>query len=73
MNARLKLNSAFFQGAVLMAALVGWVTGSWIVFIVAAGLILFTAHQSGDIRTKPSYRSPYKSSSRPQSKSRGRR
>ena len=55
MNARLKLNSANIQGALVVAGLVGWAFGSWIVFIAVAAVLLASAHYEGSIRrtTKP--------------------
>lgn len=55
MNARLKLNSANIQGALIVAGLVGWAIGSWIVFIAVAAVLLVSAHYVGAIRrtTKP--------------------
>ena len=51
MNARLKLNSANIQGALIVAGLVGWAFGSWIVFGVVAAVLLVSAHYEGSIRT----------------------
>jgi len=72
MNARLKLNSAVVNGAVILAALVGWALGSWLVFLGVVALILFTAYHSGDIRTRsgppPGSKSKNSSGSRPRKK-----
>ena len=54
MNARLKLNAAFVQGAVVIAAIVGGVTGSWVVFGITAAALIGAAYYSGEIRTGPS-------------------
>ena len=56
MNARLKLNSANIQGALIVAGLVGWAFGSWIVFIAVAAVLLASAHYEGSIRRTPKAR-----------------
>ncbi|QDV25299.1 hypothetical protein [Aureliella helgolandensis] len=58
MNARLKLNSAVFQGALIIGGLIGWAFGSWLAFVLAAAAIILTAYHSGDIRTTPSKPKP---------------
>ncbi len=43
MNARLKLNSANIHGALVLAGLLGWVFGSWELFLIAALVLIITA------------------------------
>ena len=54
MNARLKLNTAVVQGAIVVAAVIGGVTGSWTVFGIVAVILVGGAYYSGEIRTGPS-------------------
>ena len=51
MNARLKLNSAVFQGSLIVAAVVGWAWSSWTVFFMVAVILIAAAFYSGEIRT----------------------
>lgn len=55
MGARRKLNSAAILGSLTVASVVGCVSHSWIVFILAALILLALSLHSGDIR--PSKRS----------------
>jgi len=50
MNARNKLNAAHFQGAVVIAALLGFYTNSLTIFFVALAVMLFASTVSGAIR-----------------------
>jgi len=50
MSARHKLNAAHFSGAVIMAALLGTLAGSWGVFWVAAIALMIAGLMSQDIR-----------------------
>ena len=50
MSARTKLNAAVIHGAILVAALVGWVTSSWAIFLLATAVLIATAIHSGQIR-----------------------
>ncbi len=50
MGARQKLNSAAILGSLLVAAVIGWITGSWIVFVIAALILVGLSLHSGDIR-----------------------
>ena len=51
MSAKHKLNAAHFSGALLVASgLVGWVTGSVIVFLIACSRCPSPAHHAGDSR-----------------------
>ena len=50
MSAKHKLNAANELWAVLIAGLIGWVTGSWIIAGIALAALLVAAHMSGAIR-----------------------
>ena len=50
MGAKRKLNSAYFHGALGVAALVGAAAGSWPVFWLASAVLVATSIYSGDIR-----------------------
>ncbi len=50
MNARKKLNSAYMNGALITAAIGGWLTHSWTVAVVLSALLLAAGCYSGDIR-----------------------
>jgi hypothetical protein len=50
MGARKKLNSAHFLGSLLLAGLVGWLTASWLVLIIALVILLAINVNNGDIR-----------------------
>lgn len=53
MNARKKLNWAYVNGTVVIAGTLGAVTGSWLVFFVAAGVLTAANLASGAIRPNP--------------------
>jgi hypothetical protein len=53
MNARLKLNSASIHGALALAGLIGWLAGSFELFLFLAVVLCVTAFYGGDIRTTP--------------------
>ncbi len=50
MGAKQKLNSASALGALLIAAIIGGLTGSWTVFVIVAIVLIATAIHSGEIR-----------------------
>jgi hypothetical protein len=50
MGAKQKLNSASFMGAFVFAGLLGLVTGSVAVFLLAAAALLVAGWVAGDIR-----------------------
>jgi hypothetical protein len=50
MGAKQKLNSAHFVGSLIIAGLVGLVTGSLVVFLIAFVSLLAAAYHAGDIR-----------------------
>jgi len=47
------LNSAAIHGAILIAALVGWLFRSLIVFLLALAALIGTSIHSGEIRGGP--------------------
>jgi hypothetical protein len=49
-NARDKLNVAYFNGAVLIAAIFGAIAGSWLVFFLVLGLLVVGGLMAGNIR-----------------------
>ena len=50
MGAKRKLNAANFLGAVLVAGLIGGVTGSFLVFLIALVALVASGMHAGDIR-----------------------
>lgn len=52
MGARTKLNAAYFTGSLIVAGLVGGVTQSWPVFLVALAAMLASNLCMGEIRLK---------------------
>lgn len=52
-GARHKLNVAFVNGALIVAALAGLVFQSWVVFAVVAVVLVGAAIYCGDIRRGP--------------------
>jgi hypothetical protein len=50
LSARTKLNIAFIQGALLVAALVGWSFNSWTAFFLIAAVLIVLAIYAGNIR-----------------------
>jgi hypothetical protein len=53
MGARNKLNASYCNGALLFAAIAGVITGSWLVFGLAAAVLLTGGVIAGDIRPRP--------------------
>lgn len=51
MSARLKLNQAYFNGAVAVAILIGCCFNSLWAFLLSAGVLLLSAYLVGDIRS----------------------
>jgi hypothetical protein len=49
-GAKNKLNAAHLNGALVIAALAGWATGSWVIFVLAAVALLAAAVVGGGIR-----------------------
>ncbi len=52
MGARKKLNQAYVNGAVVIAAVFGVVTQSWTVFVLAAIFVAGSCYYAGDIRLR---------------------
>jgi hypothetical protein len=50
MSAKHKLNSAHFMGSIIVSGLIGLVTESFGVFLVALAALLAAAYHAGDIR-----------------------
>jgi ABC-type antimicrobial peptide transport system permease subunit len=50
MGARTKLNSASVNGAIVVAALIGYATGSWDIFWLALLVLMASSLYSGAIR-----------------------
>jgi len=50
MSAKNKLNAAHVNGAVIVAGLVGWATGSLTLFVFALCVLVATAYIAKDIR-----------------------
>jgi hypothetical protein len=53
LSARTKLNAAFIQGAILVAALIGWTCQSLTAFLLSAAVLIALATYAGDIRSGP--------------------
>jgi hypothetical protein len=51
MNARNKLNVAYFNGSVIVAGLIGMVIQSWPIFVAALAVLVIGNLIAGDIRT----------------------
>ena len=50
MTAKHKLNAAFIQGALVIAAVFGILAGSWLVFLITAGILIAMNLHDGSIR-----------------------
>jgi hypothetical protein len=50
MGARTKLNRAFVNGALLIAAVCGFVSQSWTAFLITVAVLLLLSVGSGEIR-----------------------
>ncbi|MDB5335664.1 MAG: hypothetical protein JWN70_1283 [Planctomycetaceae bacterium] len=53
MSARQKLNQGYVQGCLAIAALIGAVCRSWIIFGIAAVVLIGLSTHSGEIRPTP--------------------
>jgi ABC-type Co2+ transport system permease subunit len=56
LSARKKLNVAFINGALVVAALIGIVFRSWTVFLIVAVVLVIGAIYGGDVRQGPKRR-----------------
>jgi hypothetical protein len=52
-NARTKLNVAYFNGCLVVAAVIGVALESWIVFLATLAVTIGYGVYGGDIRPKP--------------------
>jgi hypothetical protein len=50
LTAKHKLNAAHVNGALMIAAVLGVLTQSWLVFLIAAAVLIATSIQDGSIR-----------------------
>lgn len=53
MSARQKLNQGYVQGCLAIAALIGAVCRSWVIFGIAAVVLIGLSTHSGEIRPTP--------------------
>ena len=60
MGARTRLNSLYLIGVLMVAAIIGGIAQSWIVFLVVAGVLTALMVHGGDIRSSPPPRDPRK-------------
>ena len=58
MGARQQLNSVYVLIALVIAAVIGAVAQSWVVFAVAAAVLIGSLVNSADIRIMPTRRPP---------------
>lgn len=49
-SAKQKLNAAHLHGAILIAGLLGGISGSWTVFWITLGVLIVTGFHDGTIR-----------------------
>ena len=56
MSARQKLNAAYIQGGLIVAALVGALAQSWVVFAIAAAVLIGLGLLGGEIRPRRRHR-----------------
>jgi hypothetical protein len=49
-TARHKLNSSYVHGALIIAGVLGAISGSWTIFLIAAGVLVATSVHDGSIR-----------------------
>jgi hypothetical protein len=50
MNARNKLNTAYFLGSLMLASVVGWLTGSWLIMLIGLAVLVGVNIHNGEIR-----------------------
>ena len=53
MGARQRLNSLYFVGALVSAGLIGGLTNSWAVFLIAVVVLTIALIHGGNIRPQP--------------------
>ena len=49
-TAKNKLNGAHLHGVLIVAALFGAITGSWMIFLITTGVLLVTSFHDGSMR-----------------------
>ena len=49
-TAKNKLNGAHLHGVLLVAALFGAITGSWMIFLITTGVLVATSFHNGSMR-----------------------
>ena len=49
-TAKQKLNGSYLHGALIIAGLLGAISGSWMVFLIATGVLVATSVHDGSIR-----------------------
>ena len=49
-TAKHKLNGSYVHGALIVAGLLGAISGSWTIFLVVAGILIATCLHDGSIR-----------------------
>ena len=49
-TAKNKINAAHLHGVLLVAALFGAITGSWMIFLITTGVLLVTSFHDGSMR-----------------------
>jgi hypothetical protein len=57
MNARNKLNTAYFLSSLMLASVIGWLTGSWLLMLIGLATLVGVNVNNGQIRgSKRRYR-----------------
>ena len=49
-TAKQKLNGSYVHGALIIAGVLGAISGSWTVFLIATGVLVATSLHDGNIR-----------------------
>ena len=49
-TAKQKLNGSYVHGALIIAGVLGAISGSWTIFLIAAGVLVATSIHDGSIR-----------------------
>jgi hypothetical protein len=56
MGARTRLNQIYIFGCIGVAALIGALSGSWAIFLIAVAITVAACVHAGDIRPRPGSR-----------------
>jgi hypothetical protein len=56
MGARTRLNQIYIFGCIGIAALIGALSGSWAIFLIAVAITVAACVHAGDIRPRPGSR-----------------